>query len=69
MTGCFCFTAGADGAPVCDRCSGHPILAKAHKEGLERIAGREPLVMSSADAAELERRASGVAPSREGVGS
>lgn len=57
---CFC----AGGASLCDRCASVPALASAHAEGLERLAGREPLVMSAGDRGELEWRSWGVAATR-----
>lgn len=59
---CFC----SGGPTLCDRCASVSVLAKAHAEGLERLAGREPLVMSAGDRGELEWRSWGVPERRYG---
>lgn len=64
-----CSLCGGDSnAPLCDRCASIPGLAHAHWEGQERLAGREPLIISASDAGELEWRSWGVRESRGDVG-
>ena len=63
VAGCFCAT-GAD--TLCARCEGVPVLAKAHHEGRERLAGRNPLPMSAGDAGEMEWRSWKVPITRHG---
>ena len=60
---CFCSDGGAT---MCGPCAATPLLANAHAEGLERLAGREPLPMSAADCGELEWRSWGIPATRYG---
>ena len=66
MTGsnspCFC----SGGPTLCGRCESVPALARAHAEGLARMAGRNPLPLSAGDMGDLEWRSWGVPARRHG---